>query len=98
MMKEKELNKLGDTDLELVSGGNEVSAIDGYSYSVVRLDENKIFKWGVRRGDGRIISEHITQGFAEDAAIDCRVDEFKNQPKRYEKYNNTIINCIKNQT
>lgn len=90
-MKKNPLNKLTDADLSYVSGGKEVTTIEGFSYSIVKLDDNWIFKWGVKRGDGRLLSTHISQGFAQDAAADYRVDEFKNQVARYERYNNSII-------
>ena len=91
-MNNKEYSKLDDSALDYVSGG--VTVIDGFSYSVVKNDENKIFKYEVRRGDGTPVSEHAFRYFAENAAMDYRKQEMDNSVKRYESYLKGIENKL----
>ena len=79
-----ELKRLNDSELSDVSGGRTV--IDGYRYLVVKNDENKIFKYEVRRSDGKLMSYHIFEKFADSVAMDYRNAELKNAPKRYKAY------------
>jgi hypothetical protein len=89
-MNEKKITKLDNEMLELVSGGKAVSAIEGYSYSVRKNEKNKIFKYEVVRGDGTLMSEHIFEDFANNAAKDYRRAEWENQTTRYELLNEIV--------
>lgn len=83
-MQKHELKRLDDSELGEVSGGATV--IDGYRYLVLKNDENKIFKYEVKRSDGKLMSQHIFEGFADSAAMDYRNAELSNSPKRYKAY------------
>lgn len=92
-MKKSDVNKLDDDSLEFVSGG--VSAIDGYSYYVEKVDENWIFKYVVKRGDGTTMSKHLTKALADLAMPSYVRDEFEHTTDRYQKLNDVVREKLK---